>query len=112
MRGKQKGLRKDLILKSNKLFIKHLARQKVFARGADAQSKLFRFRSGTHGLNVEKVIKNVSCVHMVMSVRVSVMCCGSVQHNYSSSRADFLLKLQEKLRNGFERFYALQSNLR
>ena len=25
-----------------------------------------------------KVIKNVSCV--VMSVRVSVMCCGSVQH--------------------------------
>ena len=27
---------------------------------------------------LEKVIKNVSCV--VMSVRVSVMCCGSVQH--------------------------------
>ena len=25
-----------------------------------------------------EVIKNVSCV--VMSVRVSVMCCGSVQH--------------------------------
>ena len=30
------------------------------------------------GIEVGKVIKNVSCV--VMSVRVSVMCCGSVQH--------------------------------
>ena len=39
-----------------------------------------------------KVIKNVSCV--VMSVRVS---------------ADFLLKLQEKLGNGFECFDALDS---
>ena len=37
------------------------------------------------------------------------MCCGSVQHNYSNSRADFLLKLQEKLGNGFERFDALDS---
>ena len=36
------------------------------------------------------------------------MCCGSVQHN-SSSRADFLLKLQEKLVNGFEHFVALDS---
>ena len=47
---------------------------------ADAGSRLlFKFRSGTHGLNeVGKVIKNVSCV--VMSVGVSVMCCGSVQH--------------------------------
>ena len=43
---------------------------------------LFSFQSGTHGLNEElgrhRVIKNVCCV--VMSVRVSVMCCGSVQH--------------------------------
>ena len=37
------------------------------------------------------------------------MCCGSVQHYYSNSRADFLLKLQEKLGNGFERFDALDS---
>ena len=29
------------------------------------------------GIEVGKVIKNVCCV--VMSVRVSVMCCGSVQ---------------------------------
>ena len=54
------------------------------------------------GIEVGKVIKNVSCV--VMNVRVSVMCCGSVQHNYSSSRADFLLKVQEKLGNGFQCF--------
>ena len=60
------------------------------------------------GIEVGKVIKDVCCV--VMSVRVSVMCCGSVQHNYySNSRADFLLKLQEKLGNGFERFDALDS---
>ena len=45
-----------------------------------------------------------------MSVRVSVMCCGSVHHNTcSSSRADFLLKLQEKLGNGFKHFDALDS---
>ena len=48
---------------------------------ADAGSRLFR--SGTHGLNEElgrhRGRENVSCV--VMSVRVSVMCCGSVQHN-------------------------------
>ena len=37
------------------------------------------------------------------------MCCGSVQHNYSSRRVDFLLKLQEKLGNVFERFDALDS---
>ena len=30
------------------------------------------------GVEVGKVIKNVNCV--VMSVRVSVMCCGSVQY--------------------------------
>ena len=41
--------------------------------------------------------------------RVSVMCCGSVQHIRSSSSADFLLKLQEKLGNGFKRFDALDS---
>ena len=42
--------------------------------------------------------------------------CESVSHvlwecsaYYSNSRADFLLKLQEKLGNGFERFDALDS---
>ena len=41
------------------------------------------------GIEVGKVIKDVSCVVMSVrvsvmccrSVRVSVMCCGSVQHN-------------------------------
>ena len=43
--------------------------------------------------------------------------CESVSHvlwkrsAYSNSRADFLLKLQEKLGNGFERFDALDSLL-
>ena len=79
---------------------------------------------------VGKVIKNVSCV------KVLVMCCGSeelsrhrggrqgnkecelcesVSHvlweclTYSNSRADFLLDLQRKLGNGFERFDSLDS---
>ena len=48
---------------------------------ADAGSRLFQ--SETHGLNEELGRHrgregNVSCV--VMSVRVSVKCCGSVQH--------------------------------
>ena len=74
---------------------------------------LFKFRSGTHGLNEELGRHrgregNKECV----------LCgteCESVSHMlwecsaYSSSRADFLLKLQEKLGNGFERFDALDS---
>ena len=49
----------------------------------------------------------MSCV--VMSAKVLVMCFGSVQY-YSSSRADFLMiELQEKLRNKFKGFDALDS---
>ena len=81
---------------------------------ADAGSRLlFKFRSGTHGLNEELGRHrgrdgNKECV----------LCgneCESVSHvlwecsAYSNSRADFLLKLQEKLGNGFERFDALDS---
>ena len=58
------------------------------------------------GIEVGTVIKNVCCV--VMSVRV----CSHVLWEcsaYCNSRADFLLKLQEKLGNGFERFDALDS---
>ena len=73
---------------------------------ADAGSRLFR--SGTHGLNEELGRHrgregNKECV----------LCgneCESVSHvlwecsaYYSNSRADFLLKLQEKRGNGFER---------
>ena len=58
------------------------------------------------GIGVGKVIKSVSCV--VMSVKVLVMRCRSVQYN-SSSRANFLLILQEKLENEFECFDSLDS---
>ena len=44
------------------------------------------------GIEVGKVIKDVSCV--VMSVRVSVMCLRECSA-YSNSRADFLLNLPE-----------------
>ena len=53
------------------------------------------------GIEVGKVIKNVSCV--VMSVNYVLWECSA----YSSSRADFSLKLQKKLGNGSERFDAL-----
>ena len=72
----------------------------------------FKFRSGTHGLNEElgrhrRREGNKECE----------LCsneCESVSHveleclaySSSSSRADFLLKLQEKLGNGFKHFDA------
>ena len=54
---------------------------------SDAGTRLlFKFRSGTHGLNEEfkvgiegeKVGHNVCCV--MMNVRVLLMCCRIVQH--------------------------------
>ena len=88
----QEGLNTKVKISSS--FGKSIEFKKYLHGVADAGSRLlFKFRSGTHGLN--EVIKNVSC--MVMSVRVSVMCCGSVQDIVYSSRVDFLLKLQEKL---------------
>ena len=47
-----------------------------------------------------KVRQNVLCVGM--SVRMSVMCYGSVQHNYSSTRGCFIKKLQELLEDEYE----------
>ena len=55
------------------------------------------------GIEVGKVIKNVSCVVMSVSVSHVLWECSAY-----SSRADFL-KLQEKLGNGFGRFDALDS---
>ena len=85
---------------------------KMYLHGvADAGSRLlFKFRSGTHGLNEELGRHrgregNKECV----------LCgneCESISHvlwECSACRADFLLKLQEKLGNGFEHFDALDS---
>ena len=80
----EEGLNTKVKLTLYKTFSKAI--EKYLHGVADAGSRLlFKFRSGTHGLNEElgrhrgrTVIKNVCCV--VMSVRVSVMCCGSVQH--------------------------------
>ena len=81
---------------------------------ADAGSRLiFKFRSGTHGLNEE--LGRHRCRE---GNKECVLCgneCESVSHvlwecsAYCNSRADFLLKLQEKLGNGFKRFDALDS---
>ena len=69
---------------------------------------LFKFRSGTHGLNEE-----LGRHRGREGKKECVLCgneCESVSHvlwecsAYSNSRADFLLKLQEKLGNGSERF--------
>ena len=81
---------------------------------ADAGFRLlFKFRSGTHGLNEELGRHrgregNKECVLCVNE-------CESASHvlwecsAYSNSRVDFFLKLQEMLGNGFERFDALDS---
>ena len=40
----------------------------------------FKFRSGTHGLNVGmEVERNVHVLRVVLSVRAWCMCCGSVR---------------------------------
>ena len=45
------------------------------------------------GIEGGKVRRNVLCVGM--SVRMCVMCYGSSQHNYSSTRVSFMKKLQQ-----------------
>ena len=51
------------------------------------------------GIEVGKVIKNVNCVVMSVSVSHVLWECSAY---YSNSRVELLLKLQEKLGNGFE----------
>ena len=108
MRGKrfEEGLNTKVKLTLYKTFGKTIEFKKYLHGVADAGSRLlFKFRSGTHGLNEELGRHrgregNKECV----------LCgneCESVSHvlwecsAYSNSRADFLLKLQEKLGNGF-----------
>ena len=81
----EEGLNTKVKLTLYKTFGKAIEFKKYLHGVADAGSRLlFKFRSGTHGLNEElgrhrgRDGNNVCCV--VMSVRVSVMCCGSVQH--------------------------------
>ena len=101
---------------------------------ADAGSRLlYKFQSGTHGLNEElgrhrgregnkgcELCGNEceSVSHVLWeceSVSHVLRECESVSHvlrecsAYSNSRADFLLKLPEKLGNGFKCFDALDS---
>ena len=110
MRGKLKCLRK-VKLTRYKTFDK--VEFKKYLHGvADTGSRLlFKFRSGTHGLTEE-----LGRHRGRESNKECELCgneCESVSHvlwecsayYYSSSRPD-LLKLQEKLGNGFERFDA------
>ena len=82
----EEGLNTKVKLDIYKRFGKSVEFKKYLHGVCDAGSRLlFKFRSGTHGLNEElgrhrggKVRRNVLCV--VMSVRMRVMCYGSVQH--------------------------------
>ena len=74
---------------------------------------LFKFRSGTHGLNeelgrhrgregkTEYSLCGDECENM------SHVLWGSVQHNYSSTRACFIKKLQVLLEDEYEDFESL-----
>ena len=104
------GLNTKVKLTLYKTFGKAVEFKKYLHGVADAGSRLLiKFRSGTHGLNEDRGREgNKECV----------LCgneCESVSHvlwecsAYTNSRADFLLKLQEKLGNGFERFDGLDS---
>ena len=73
---------------------------------SDAGTRLlFKFRSGTHGLNEElgrhRGRESVCCVGM--SVKVLVIHCGIVQH------IQFLLKLKASLGGSYARFEAMSS---
>ena len=85
---------------------------KKYLRGVgDAGTRLlFKFRSGTHGLNEElgrHSGREGSCCVM-QSVRVLVMCCGIVLH-YASVRSAFMLELRRELGDRFEHFQSLDS---
>ena len=107
----EEGLNTKVKLTLYKTFGKAIEFKKYLHGAADAGSRLlFKFRSGTHGLYEELGRHrgrdgNKGCVFCGNE-------CESVSHvlwecsAYSNSRADFLLKLQEKLGNGFERFDA------
>ena len=100
MRGKVGSLKRDLIIK---LCIKRLVEFKKYLHGvSDAGIRLlFKFRSGTHGLNEELGR------HRGREGKLECTLCGaeceSVVHvlrecsAYSSSRASFMLKLEELL---------------
>ena len=107
----EEGLNTKVKLTLYKTFGKAIEFKKYLHGVADAGSRLlFKFRSGTHGLNEE-----LGRHRGRDGNKEYVLCgneCESVSHvlwecsAYSNSRADFLLKL---LGNGFERFDALDS---
>ena len=75
---------------------------------SDAGTRLlFKFRSGTHGLNEElgrhRGRESVCCAGM--SVRVLVIHCGIVQH----IELNFFLKLQASLGGSYARFETMSS---
>ena len=80
---------------------------------ADAGSRLlFKFQTGTHGLNEElgrhrgkEGNKNVSCGNECEGLSQVLWECLK----YSSSRVDFLVELHEKLEDEFQRFDVLDS---
>ena len=107
----EEGLNTKVKLTLYKFFGKAIEFKKYLHGVADAGSRLFR--SGTNGINEELGR------HRGREGNKECELCGneceSVSHvlwecsAYSNSRADFLLKLQEKLGNGFECFDALDS---
>ena len=70
---------------------------------ADAGSRLlFKFRSGTHGLNEDRHRGregNKECVLCGNECEIVSHVLWECSAYYSNSRADFFLKLQEKLGN-------------
>ena len=110
----EKGLNAKVKLSLYKTFGKGIEFKKYLHGVADAGSRLlFTFRSGTHGLSEELGR------HRGREGNKECELCGneceSVSHVlwecpiYSSSRADFVLELQEKLGNEFEHFNSLDS---
>ena len=105
----EEGNNAKVKLSPYKTFGKDIKFKKYLHGVADAGSRLlFKFRSGTNGLNEE--LGRHSGREGNKECELCGNECESVSHVlwecliYCSSRTDFLLELQEKLDNEFERF--------
>ena len=109
----EEGLNTKVKLDIYKWFGKSVEFKKYLHGVCDAGSRLlFKFRSGTHGLNEElgrhrgrEGKTKVICVGMSVSMRV--MCYEGVQHIVVLELYSFIKKLQELLEDEYEDFESL-----
>ena len=100
----EEGLNTKVKLGMYKRFGKSVEFKKYLHGICDAGSRLlFKFRSGTHGLNEELGR------HRGREGKTECSLCGNECSAYSSTRASFMKKLQELLEDDYEDFESLEN---